>query len=75
MKQVNIAEAKSKLSELIEAVLQGDEVLIARRNVPVARLVAVESAKMKPRCGVLEGVAWMADDFDAPLDDFSEYTK
>jgi prevent-host-death family protein len=73
VKRVNIAEAKATLSELIEAVLAGDEVIIARRNVPVARLVAVESAKVRPRCGVLKGVAEIADDFDAPLDVFAEY--
>jgi prevent-host-death family protein len=73
VKRVNVAEAKAKLSELIDAALQGDEIVIARRNVPVVRLVAVESAKVKPRCGVLKGLAWIADDFDAPLNELSEY--
>jgi antitoxin (DNA-binding transcriptional repressor) of toxin-antitoxin stability system len=70
---VNIAEAKTQLSALVDATLRGDEVVIARRDVPLVRLVAVQSAKVKPRCGVLKGVAEIADDFDAPLDDFAGY--
>jgi prevent-host-death family protein len=75
VREVNIAEAKAKLSELIESVVSGEEVLISRRNVPVARLVAVESAKKAPKYGVLGGTVWTADDFDAPLEDFAEYVE
>ncbi len=42
MKTVNIHEAKTTLSELISTVEQGEEVVIARRGVPVVRLVAIE---------------------------------
>ncbi len=73
MKKVNIAEAKATLSELIDAVLAGDEVVIARRNVPVARLVAVKSARATPRFGSLAGRIRVADDFDAPIADFVDY--
>jgi prevent-host-death family protein len=74
-KKVNIAEAKATLSDLIEAVLAGGEVVIARRNVPVARLVAVESAKVTPRFGSLAGRVRTSDDFDAPLEDFAGYRE
>lgn len=73
--KVNIAEAKARLSELIERALAGDEVVIARRNVPLVLLVAVETARAVPRCGVLKGAARMTDDFDAPLDVFAEYAE
>ena len=75
VKKVNVAEAKAKLSDLIEAVLGGEDVVIARRNVPVVRLVAVEEAKVVPRFGALAGRVRVADDFDAPLDDFADYRE
>ena len=72
--RVNVAEAKARLSELIDAALRGEEVVIARRNVPVVRLSLVESARVKPRFGKLKGRVRLTADFDAPLDDFAPYT-
>lgn len=74
-RKVNLAEAKATLSELIDAALAGEEVVIARRNTPVVRLVAVSDAKVTPRFGRLAGRIHLADDFDAPLDDFAAYGK
>ena len=74
MKPVNVAEAKAHLSELIEAALRGEEVVIARRNVPVVKLTVVAAAKRRPQFGRCKGLIQMADDFDAPLDDFREYS-
>ncbi len=71
----NIAEAKAQLSELVDAALAGDEVVIARRDVPLVRLVALESARVKPTFGKLAGRIEVADDFDAPLDDFDDYAS
>lgn len=45
--QVNVHEAKSQLSKLIEAALRGEEVIIARDSKPVVRLVAVAPRKFK----------------------------
>lgn len=73
MKRVNVAEAKAQLSKLIEAALSGEEVVIARRDVPLVRLVALEAAKIRPRFGRLSGKLEMRADFDAPLDDFDQY--
>lgn len=73
MGQVNLAQAKAQLSRLIDAALRGDEVIIARRNVPLVKLVVVESAKVKPRFGKLRGQVSLSPDFDAPLDDFADY--
>lgn len=70
MKQVNVAEAKAHLSDLIETVLRGEEVVIARRDVPLVRLTAISSAKPQPRFGLLAGKIGLGDDFDAPLGDF-----
>jgi prevent-host-death family protein len=49
MKQVSLAEAKAHLSELVTAVAEGGEVMITRRNKPIARLVAADAEVRKPR--------------------------
>lgn len=65
-RHVNIQDAKAHLSELIAAVEQGETVVICKRNVPVANLVATHR---KPRLlgqRVL-GTVWISPDFDKPL--------
>lgn len=54
--QVNVHEAKTQLSKLIEAALRGEEVVIARNNKPVVRLVAVPQTKPKFKFGILKGL-------------------
>lgn len=68
-KQVNIFEAKTNLSKLIEVVEQGGEVIIARAGKPVARLTQLKPEKKPIRFGLLEGKLHVADDFDDPLPD------
>ena len=65
---VNIHEAKTHLSRLLQRVAAGEEVTIARSGVPVARLVALEPKAKRP-LGFARGEIWIADDFDAPLPD------
>lgn len=66
--QVNMLEAQARLSELIRLVEAGEEVIIARAGQPVVRLVAIHADA--PRIlGALVGRGWIADDFDAPLDE------
>lgn len=63
-KQVNVYEAKSQLSKLLEQVENGDEIIIARNGRPVARLVPLQR-RTSPRVpGAWKGKVWMADDFD-----------
>jgi prevent-host-death family protein len=52
--QVNMLEAKTQLSKLVEAVLRGEEVVIANRGKPVVRLVKAEAPKR--RWGAWQGV-------------------
>jgi len=73
MKQVNLAEAKARLSELIDAALRGERVVIARRNRPLVLLSPVEGSRVRPRFGIVAGKVRMAPDFDEPLEDFAEY--
>jgi prevent-host-death family protein len=76
VKQVNIHEAKTHLSRLIQDVLSGEEVVIAKGNKPVVRLVIHEKASPRRKPGRLPGlVLYMADDFDEPLEDFAEYME
>lgn len=65
--EVNIHEAKTHLSRLLQRVAAGEEITIARAGTPVARLVAVEPQKNKVRpLGMDRGRVWIADDFNAP---------
>jgi len=73
--QVNIHEAKTNLSKLIRLAEAGEEVIIARDDVPVVKLMPVVKSPQR-QLGIAEGfVIYMADDFDAPLDDFAEYME
>jgi prevent-host-death family protein len=74
MARYNIAAAKAKLSELVDKAMAGEEVIIARDNKPLLKLVPVldQSKPLKP--GSARGQVWMSEDFDEPLDDFKEYT-
>jgi prevent-host-death family protein len=67
MLTVNMHQAKSQLSALVEAVNAGEEVVIARAGKPVARLVPYRAQAEPRRPGGWEGRIWIADDFDAPL--------
>ncbi len=67
--EVNIHEAKTHFSRLLQRVAAGEEVTIARAGVPVARLVAVERKQSVRPLGFARGQVWVADDFDAPLPD------
>ena len=61
---MNIHQAKTNLSRLIEKTLAGEDVIIAKRGMPVAKLVAYKE-KVKPRKpGLLKGKIWISDDFN-----------
>jgi len=66
---VNIHEAKTHLSRLLQRVAAGEEITIARSGVPVARLSPIEPEKKNRPLGFASGEVWVADDFDAPLPD------
>jgi prevent-host-death family protein len=66
MTKYNVHEAKTHLSRLLEKVAEGEEVVIARAGVPVARLVPVQPTT-KRELGFERGRVFIADDFDAPL--------
>jgi len=67
MKQVNVHEAKTQLSKLIEEVLAGEDIVIARSGKPAVALVPVMLEKKEITFGLLRGKFEIGDDFDAPL--------
>jgi prevent-host-death family protein len=70
MKQFNVAEAKARFSELVDAAAQGDGSIIAKAGTPVAMLVPLEREKRAPvKYSTLKGKVWIAGNFDDPLPD------
>jgi prevent-host-death family protein len=66
---VNIYEAKTQLSKLVDLASSGTDVVIARAGKPVARLTTLKEEKRSIVFGLLEGQGWIADDFNDPLPD------
>jgi prevent-host-death family protein len=64
--EVNIHEAKTHLSQLLQRVAKGEEVTIARAGVPVAKLIAAGPQTESRPMGMDAGKIWIAPDFDAP---------
>ena len=74
MTQLNIAEAKAHFSEIIQKALLGEEIIISKGNRPLVRIVPLASPAKKRIPGTGKGqLLKMAEDFDAPLDEFKEY--
>ena len=67
VKTVNIYEAKTRLSQLVEVAASGEDVVIARAGRPVARLTRLRNAARKRRLGLLDGSFEIPDDLDRPL--------
>ncbi len=73
MIQVNMHEAKTNLSKLIEQLSQGEEIVIARGNKPVAKLVLFDEIHAQRKIGSARGLITMDSSFDEPLEDFADY--
>ena len=65
----SLYEAKTHLSELVDRASRGEEIVIAKNGVPMARLVPMPKTTAKRKPGGWNGKVWIADDFDAPLSD------
>jgi prevent-host-death family protein len=66
METVNIHDAKTHLSKLIERVVKGESIIIAKAGKPLVKLTAIEPAEPKPvnRVGFMKGQLTVPDDFD-----------
>lgn len=74
MRTVNIHEAKTHLSRLIQEVVDGGEVIIARSNKPLVKLVLLDSARSARTLGCAKGLIELGPEFDEPLADLGEYS-
>ncbi|MCK4446814.1 MAG: type II toxin-antitoxin system Phd/YefM family antitoxin [Candidatus Marinimicrobia bacterium] len=73
MIQVNIHDAKTNFSRLIKKVLEGEEIIIAKGNKPVAKLIQLSTSERKRKIGSAKGKIKIASDFNELLNDFKEY--
>jgi prevent-host-death family protein len=73
MHQFNVAEAKARLSQLVRKALDGEDVVIAKDNKPLVKLVPVKRTAGRRRPGSAKGQVTMSKDFGEPLEDFKEY--
>jgi len=69
METVNIHEAKTQLSKLVERVRAGEEIILAKAGEPVARIVPYVPVQSPRKPGALKGKIRIGKDFDAPLPD------
>ena len=72
MAKFNIADAKSRFSELVQKAMVGEEVIIAKDNKPVAKLVPLVTIGKARKPGSARGQIWLAPDFDATPADFGD---
>ncbi len=66
-KIVNMHEAKTHLSRLIDEVQGGEEIVIAKAGKPMARLAPLRAQWAPRQPGLMKGKIWIGEDFDAPL--------
>jgi len=66
-KVLNLYEAKSQLSRLVDEAARGEEIVIAKAGVPMARLTGLRASRRRRRPGGAKGRIRIAADFDAPL--------
>ena len=73
IRHVNVAEAKARFSALVRQALAGDEVVIAKDNTPLLRLVRLHDRTGPRKPGSAKGRVRMAADFDRTPPDFDDY--
>jgi antitoxin (DNA-binding transcriptional repressor) of toxin-antitoxin stability system len=76
MTQVTIHEAKTHLSRLINLVLAGEDVIIAKGRNPLVKIIPLPNVQIQRKTGTQKNlVIRMEDDFNEPLEDFNEYME
>ena len=69
-----ILQAKARFSELVEKAIAGEEIVIARSNTPLLKLVPYHASRRTVGPGsARDHILDIAPDFDEPLDDFADY--
>jgi antitoxin (DNA-binding transcriptional repressor) of toxin-antitoxin stability system len=72
IQQIGLEEASTHLTDLINAALRGEDVVIVKDERAMVKLVPM-LPRPRRQAGSARGLIDMADDFDAPLEDFEEY--
>ena len=75
MQIIDVEQAKTSLDDLLDAAIQGQEIILTRDAQPVAKLIALVHERPRPRFGSAKGRIQIAADFDAPVRDFEEYMQ
>ena len=75
MTQLTIEQANGRWGDLVDAAIRGEDVVVIDGAKGAVRLVPVKQPVNHPRFGSAKGLITMADDFDAPLEDFREYME
>jgi len=70
---VNVHEAKTHLSKLLQRVMAGERIIIARAGKPIAELGPITERPKRRVPGRDAGKAWISPHFDDPLPEFEEY--
>jgi prevent-host-death family protein len=68
---LNLYEAKTQLSALVDQAAAGAEIIIAKNGKPMAKLVPIKQRTLR-KSGKHKGTIWMSDDFDAPMPDIED---
>ena len=67
METVNIYDAKTRLSQLVDKAASGEDIVVSRNGKPLVRITRLEEQKRRIKFGLLKGKLTIPEDFDAPL--------
>ena len=76
---VTSREAEIQFAQLLQSVSHGEEVIITENSFPIVKMISISKEEISPKrprkFGSAKGLFIMADDFDAPLEDWKEYME
>ena len=72
MQNIDISQVKQQLPQILEQDIE-ETIIITKQGLPIAKIVGISKKKKQREFGSAKGLIKMADDFDAPLEDFKEY--
>lgn len=71
MTELDISQTRSNFSHLLDLAIKGEEIIITDNEQAIVKISPVKKTLKR---GSAKGKVWMSEDFDAPLEDFQEYT-
>lgn len=72
MRNIDINQVKQQLPKILEQDIE-ETIIITKQGLPIAKIIGIAKKKKQREFGSAKGLIKMADDFDAPLEDFKEY--